>query len=406
MQRQFRPELLNRLDRVVVFRPLERSVMRRLLEHELASVLGRRGFRVQPWAVEWDDAAVDFLLEKGFTADLGARPLKRAVERYLLAPLATAIVEREVPEGDQFLFITAAGDRLRVSFVDPDAGETTPPAGPSVASIASLVVDPRVGRPSWRRWRRSGSGLLPLVESWVRGRPTRSRPPASRGSGSAGTAPRRWRSWSTSIVWRPRGEPASVWPSGSGAGTVARRQTECDCSLNGCTCSNARWRAWSSGGPPTRSCGSPRPAERATKTPRARSRSRWALMYERWAAARGMRFERVEGADASLTAAVVGLAAFTILAGETGLHVFETPEGDRASGRASVRVTVAPWSFGHPAGGDLRDAAERALAAVSAEQTVVRRYRREPSPLVRDAARGWRTGRLDRVLAGDFDVME
>ena len=119
-----------------------------------------------------------------------------------------------------------------------------------------------------------------------------------------------------------------------------------------------------------------------------------------------MRFERVEGPDGSLTAGVVGLAAFSILAGETGLHVLERPTGDRASDRVSVRVTVAPWSFGHPAGGDLREAAERALAAVPAEQTVVRRYRREPSPLVRVAVRGWRSGRLDRVLAGDFDVME
>jgi ATP-dependent Clp protease ATP-binding subunit ClpC len=38
-------------------------------------------------------------------------------------------------------------------------------------------------------------------------------------------------------------------------------------------------------------------------------------------------------------------------------------------------------------------------------RTIVRRYREEPSPLVRDAVRGWRTGRLDRVLGGDFDVI-
>ena len=60
------------------------------------------------WAVEWDEAALDLLVEKGFSAELGARPLKRAVERHLLAPLAAAIVSRSVPEGDQFLFVTAA----------------------------------------------------------------------------------------------------------------------------------------------------------------------------------------------------------------------------------------------------------------------------------------------------------
>ena len=45
-----------------------------------------------------------------------------------------------------------------------------------------------------------------------------------------------------------------------------------------------------------------------------------------------------------------------------------------------------------------------ALARVEARTTVVRRYRFEPTPLVRDAVRGFRTGRLDRVLAGDFDL--
>jgi ATP-dependent Clp protease ATP-binding subunit ClpC len=48
--------------------------------------------------------------------------------------------------------------------------------------------------------------------------------------------------------------------------------------------------------------------------------------------------------------------------------------------------------------------AEEALAGVDGGTTVVRRYRYEASPLVRDA-RGWRTGRLDRVLTGDFNVI-
>jgi ATP-dependent Clp protease ATP-binding subunit ClpC len=52
--------------------------MRAILQNELNAVLRRRGFRDRPWAVEWDDAAVEFLLEQGFTGELGARPLKRA----------------------------------------------------------------------------------------------------------------------------------------------------------------------------------------------------------------------------------------------------------------------------------------------------------------------------------------
>ncbi|MDQ3806340.1 MAG: AAA family ATPase, partial [Acidobacteriota bacterium] len=133
--RAFRREFVNRLDRVVVFRPLGRAVMRDLLRKELTDVLGRRGLRTRQWAVEWDESAVDFLLEMGFTADLGARPLKRAVERYLLSPLAVTIVNHQFPEGDQFLFVRAAGDgqSLAVEFVDPDA----PAAGEAEAAVSA-----------------------------------------------------------------------------------------------------------------------------------------------------------------------------------------------------------------------------------------------------------------------------
>jgi len=61
VERSFRPEFLNRLDRVVVFQPLGREIMRSLLEKELADVLRRRGLRMQPWALEWDEAAVEFM---------------------------------------------------------------------------------------------------------------------------------------------------------------------------------------------------------------------------------------------------------------------------------------------------------------------------------------------------------
>jgi len=61
----FRKEFVNRLDRVVVFRPLSRDTMREILEKELHAVLRRRGIRSKEWAVEWDESAIDFLLAKG-----------------------------------------------------------------------------------------------------------------------------------------------------------------------------------------------------------------------------------------------------------------------------------------------------------------------------------------------------
>jgi C-terminal, D2-small domain, of ClpB protein len=50
------------------------------------------------WAVEWKASALEFLLERGFSPEMGARPLKRAIEQYVIAPLAATIVERRFPE--------------------------------------------------------------------------------------------------------------------------------------------------------------------------------------------------------------------------------------------------------------------------------------------------------------------
>jgi ATP-dependent Clp protease ATP-binding subunit ClpC len=129
------------------------------------------------------------------------------------------------------------------------------------------------------------------------------------------------------------------------------------------------------------------------------------VMYECWAGARGMRVERLAAEPGSTTLAVSGLAAYTILQPEAGLHVLEVPTRPRAYDRVIARVAVAPRPFaGNGKEGATADAAE-ALAALREQSRIVRRYRREPSPLVRDAVRGWRTGRIDRVLAGDFDVV-
>ena len=116
VDRAFRREFLNRIDRVVVFRPFERAQMRALLDKELADAMARRGLRGRPWAIEIDDSAYEFIIEQGFSPELG-RPLKRAIDRHLLSPLAAAIVGKAVPAGEQFLFVECAcrdEDRGRV----------------------------------------------------------------------------------------------------------------------------------------------------------------------------------------------------------------------------------------------------------------------------------------------------
>ena len=92
----YRPEFQNRLDKVIVFRPLTRELMRGILKKELAALLERRGLKDRAWAIEWESSALEFLLESGFSPEMGARPLKRAIDQYVVAPLAAIIVEKAV----------------------------------------------------------------------------------------------------------------------------------------------------------------------------------------------------------------------------------------------------------------------------------------------------------------------
>lgn len=83
-----RPEMFNRLDRIVPFAPLGTDVIRRIADREWHKVLNRDGVRFRELALTADGALLDHLAAVGFDPRYGARPLKRAMERELLAPLA------------------------------------------------------------------------------------------------------------------------------------------------------------------------------------------------------------------------------------------------------------------------------------------------------------------------------
>ncbi len=413
LRRSFRPEFLNRIDRVVVFRPLPRSAMRALLEKELRDVLERQGLRGRPWAIEWDDSAVELLIERGFSPEYGARPLKRALERELLAPLARAIVERRVPEGEQFLLLSAPGrKRIEVAFVDPDAppGEAGPePATsePSVqATLAGLVADPRPDQGSCDFL----LGELERVERESGELAVGARKAALLASLSAEgfwDDPNRFEVLAEA-EYLDRFETASETAARLGerlgraapggrdrlVRLLAQRLYVLDASLHGIA----------AGATPDvfvhlRAVGGAEAVGFADELAR---------MYEGWAERCGMRLDRLAGdvGSGEHVLAVSGLGASVILSDETGLHVLELADEGRGPEPRGVFVVIAPWEPGLPGDRATRVArARQALAAATASERVVRRYRREPSPLVRDAVRGYRTGRLDRVLAGDFDVV-
>ncbi|HKX46634.1 MAG TPA: ATP-dependent Clp protease ATP-binding subunit, partial [Planctomycetota bacterium] len=86
VERHFRPEFLNRLDEVIIFNPLSREDIARIVHLQLGEV--RKRLRNQGVELEISEEALEFLMTKGFNEDYGARPMRRALERFIEDPLA------------------------------------------------------------------------------------------------------------------------------------------------------------------------------------------------------------------------------------------------------------------------------------------------------------------------------
>jgi len=107
VQRQFRPEFLNRVDELVVFNSLTVDDLRRIVHIQLAEVLDRA--KDKGLFLHVDDEAIQFLIAHGFDADYGARPLRRAIERYVEDPLAEEVL-RLGEDAQCNVFISVDGD--------------------------------------------------------------------------------------------------------------------------------------------------------------------------------------------------------------------------------------------------------------------------------------------------------
>ncbi len=94
----FKPEFLNRLDEKIVFHMLEKPDLVRIVDLEIAVVMKR--LKNKDITLELTDSAKDFLIEKGYDPNYGARPMRRAVEKYLEDPLAEQLLRGDVREGD------------------------------------------------------------------------------------------------------------------------------------------------------------------------------------------------------------------------------------------------------------------------------------------------------------------
>jgi ATP-dependent Clp protease ATP-binding subunit ClpC len=97
LKRAFSPEFLNRLDDVIVFNSLKREDIHKIIDITLGKLFSR--ITALGYQIELTDKAKDFLAEKGYDQQFGARPLNRAIQKYLEDPVAEEILKGEVEEG-------------------------------------------------------------------------------------------------------------------------------------------------------------------------------------------------------------------------------------------------------------------------------------------------------------------
>jgi ATP-dependent Clp protease ATP-binding subunit ClpC len=119
----FKPEFINRLDDLIVFHTLTKPDLLKIVDLEVAKVTKRvRAKRIE---IALDQSAHDFLIEKGYDPTYGARPMRRAVERFLEDPLAEEILRGHIKEGDT---VPVTADKTKLVF------KVSEPAQPAEAS--------------------------------------------------------------------------------------------------------------------------------------------------------------------------------------------------------------------------------------------------------------------------------
>jgi ATP-dependent Clp protease ATP-binding subunit ClpC len=419
----FRPEFQNRIDKIIVFRPLTREHMRGILKKELDRLFERRGLKDREWAVEWESSALEFLLEKGFSLDMGARPLKRAIDQYVVAPIAAAIVERRAPEGEQFVFVRSDGVELQAEFVDPDGeGDPVPldaiPASAAAAgeppTLASVILAPQVtpGEIALLTEREAACAERIEADTWVQQKMALS---------EAINDPAFWsRADRFDVLARFELMDRLAVAAGTARSLQARlakgrvRPGKAARELVG----RLAQQVWLVGeglrdldeSAPVEVALLVEPALEGSTGERGISadwRREIVDMYRSWTRRRGMQLVEIEAeksGDSSIQL-VAGFGAHRILSREAGLHVLEQSENGGSPSRIAVRVLVSASPPGELSRTKRREALFKLFKTTPRTSTVVRRYRREPSPLVRSADGSWRSGKLDAILAGDFDIV-
>jgi len=137
LKRLFNPEFLNRVDDTIVFRHLEKDDIKQIIQISFKKLLKR--VEQMGVNVHLSDKALDFLAEKGFDKVYGARPLRRAMQKYVEDPIAEEILKGSVKEGTKVKVDLAANNaELLFGIENPEGGQVP------VTSIDEVIKDARL----------------------------------------------------------------------------------------------------------------------------------------------------------------------------------------------------------------------------------------------------------------------
>jgi len=101
LRKAFSPEFLNRIDDMIMFKSLGREEIHKIIDIELGKLYGR--IKNLGYGIELTEKAKDFIVDKGYDERFGARPLKRAIQKYIEDPLAEEIIKANLVEGNNIL---------------------------------------------------------------------------------------------------------------------------------------------------------------------------------------------------------------------------------------------------------------------------------------------------------------
>jgi ATP-dependent Clp protease ATP-binding subunit ClpC len=121
LKRVFRPEFINRIDDVIVFHKLSKDEIKEIVDLLLLRI--RTSMAERELQLELSEAAKDLLVDKGWDPAMGARPLRRAIQRYIEDPLADFVLRSQVPEGSTVLVEPGDGEgdepEVKLSIIEP-----------------------------------------------------------------------------------------------------------------------------------------------------------------------------------------------------------------------------------------------------------------------------------------------